>query len=134
MRIFLSIKYHDDQRNRERIEAIARALGICGFKTTCIVRDMEQWGQFHFDADELMRRTFAEIDHSDLVVVDLTEKGVGVGVEAGYAHAKRIPIVTIAPRGADVSTTLRGISRAVIFYDDLHQLETALIGIENDAM
>jgi len=30
------------------------------------------------------------------MVVDLTEKGVGVGIEAGYARARGIPIVTIA--------------------------------------
>lgn len=78
-----------------------------------------------------MRRTFAEIDASDLVVVDLTEKGVGVGIEAGYARAKQIPIVVIAQRGADLSTTLRGVVRAVIVYDDLRQLDDALTGVEN---
>ena len=74
-----------------------------------------------------MRRTFAEIDASDLVVVDLTEKGVGVGIEAGYAHAKQIPIVTIAQRGADISATLQGISRAVFFYDGLDDLERIIL-------
>lgn len=132
MKIFLSIKYHTDHANRERIEAIARAVDRCGFKTICIARDVEQWGKFHFDADELMRRTFAEIDASDLVVVDLTEKGVGVGIEAGYARAKGIPIVVIAQRGVDISATLRGIARAVIFYDDLEKLDGVLKGIENN--
>ena len=132
MKIFLSIKHHADHANRERIQMIARALERFG-ATICIVRDIECWGELHFDADELMRRTFAEIDSSNLVVIDLTEKGVGIGIEAGYAHAKGIPIVVIAPHGADISTTLRGIVRAVIVYDDLEKLGENLIGIENYA-
>ena len=129
MKIFLSIKYRADHSNRERINAIARALEKYG-KTICIAGDVEKWGQTRFDVDALMRRTFAEIDNSHLVVVDLTEKGVGVGIEAGYARAKGIPIVVIAQRGADISTTMRGIASAVIFYDDLEKPE-ALREIEN---
>ena len=126
MKIFLSIKYHVDHSNREFIESILAVLERCGHNATCIVRDVEHWGAIQFDAVELMCRTFAAIAVSDLVVVDLTEKGVGVGIEAGYAHAKQIPIVTIAPRGADVSTTLQGISRAVLLYDDLNDFERVI--------
>jgi nucleoside 2-deoxyribosyltransferase len=87
-----------------------------------VVRDLEEWGRVQFTPDDLMRRSFALIDASDLVVVDLTEKGVGVGIEAGYAFAHGLPVVTVAEVGADISTTLRGISRAVLRYrtpDDL---------------
>ncbi len=124
MKAFLSIKYHADHANRARIEMIAAALQACGIDSVCIARDVEQWGRLKFDAGELMTRTFAAIDACDLVVVDLTEKGVGVGIEAGYARAKNIPIVTIAEIGADISETLRGIARAVFWYagaDDLAQ-------------
>lgn len=123
MRVFLSIKYHSDHTNRRRIEAILAAIERRGAQGVCIARDVERWGAAQFNPTELMRRTFAEIDVSDLVVVDLTEKGVGVGIEAGYAHAKQIPIVTIAQRGADISETLRGISRDVFFYDTLDKID-----------
>lgn len=133
MKVFLSVKYHADQNNRPRIEAILAALEKCGHQTLCIVRDVECWGQIHFDENELMRRTFAEIDDSNLVLVDLTEKGVGIGIEVGYAFGKHIPIVTITERDADVSSTLRGISRTVLRYDHLNQLDTVLKGIEKYA-
>ena len=126
MKAFLSIKYHADHANRARIEMIAAVLQARGIKSVCIARDVEQWGQLKFDARELMRRTFAAIDACDLVVVDLTEKGVGVGIEAGYAHAKNIPIVTIAETGADISETLRGIARAVFLYDGVDALTCAV--------
>ena len=126
MKAFLSIKYHTDYHNRTRIEAIAVVLEARGFETTCIARDVERWGQLKFDARELMARTFAAIDASDLVVVDLTEKGVGIGIEAGYAHAKNIPVVTIAQTGADISDTLLGISRAIFRYADVDDLTRAI--------
>ena len=122
MKVFISIKYHADENNRERIEAIASALEKCGSHTICVVRDIEEWGGRHFEPAELMRRTFAEIDSSDLVVVDLTEKGVGVGIEAGYAHAKQIPIVVVAKKNAVISETLSGISRRTFAYAGLCDL------------
>jgi 2'-deoxynucleoside 5'-phosphate N-hydrolase len=78
------------------------------------------------DATTLMRASFDAIDASELVVVDLTEKGVGIGIEAGYAYARGVPIVTVAEAGADISTTLRGISASVSFYRDAGELERAL--------
>jgi nucleoside 2-deoxyribosyltransferase len=122
MRVYLAIKYHPDNQNRERIEKIAAVLERQGIETVCIVRDVEQWGQIKFEPAELMRRTLAEIDTSDVVVVELTEKGVGVGIEAGYAYARAIPIITIARKGSDISTTLQGISQGILFYEGFEEL------------
>jgi 2'-deoxynucleoside 5'-phosphate N-hydrolase len=117
MQAYLAIKYHPDNRNRPRIAAISAALAQCGYETVCIARDVEQWGAVHLSPEALMRASFAALAASDLLVVELSEKGVGIGIEAGYAHAKGIPIVTIAQCGADISTTLRGISQRVHWYD-----------------
>ena len=122
MQAYISIKYHPDNKNRERIEKISAALAQCGFETVCVVRDVEKWGQVTFDPRELMQKTFDEIDASHVVVLDLTEKGVGVGIEAGYAHARGLPIVTIASKGSDISTTLRGISHRVFLYGAYDEL------------
>ena len=121
MKIFLSIKYHPDHRNRYLIEHVTQALQT--HNVICIARDVEEWGEKKFDSAELMHRTFAEIDSSDIVVVELSEKGVGVGIEAGYARAKGKPIITVARRGSDVSETLKGISREVFIYQDASELE-----------
>lgn len=122
MKVYLAIKYHPDNQNRELIQNISAALAKHGFETLCIARDVEQWGQIHFTSTELMQRSFAEIDTSDLVVIELTEKGVGVGIEAGYACARGIPIVTIARQGADISATLQGISQNLFLYEDFDGL------------
>ena len=107
------------------IDGISRILEQNGCDTVCIARDVEQWGQVHLAPEELMQRSFEALDGSDIVIVDLTEKGVGIGIEAGYAWAKRIPIITIARSGSDISATLQGVSRAVVWYDSYDEL-TAL--------
>jgi nucleoside 2-deoxyribosyltransferase len=62
----------------------------------CIARDVEKWDWVQLSPDALMTRMIEEIDSSDMVVIDLTEKGVGVGIKAGYAHAIGIPVMVIA--------------------------------------
>jgi hypothetical protein len=126
MKLFLSIKYHPNQSNRERIEQILAALEKNGNQATCIVRDIEAWGTIHYDPRELMQITFREIRGSQRVVIDLTEKGVGVGIEAGYATARGIEVITIAQAGCEVSTTLAGISNRVLYYDHPDELEQLL--------
>jgi nucleoside 2-deoxyribosyltransferase len=130
MRAYIAIKYHTDHGNRERIEGISAALERQGFETVCITRDLEKWGEVRSNPGTLMQQTFSEIDTSDVVVVDLTEKGVGVGIEAGYAFAKHIPVVTIARTGSDISETLRGISQEVLLYDQYDDLVHLFAEIE----
>ena len=113
---YLGIKFHEDQRNRAQIEMIADALMEAGWGTQVVVRDLEEWGAVQFDAQTLMARTFAVIETCDIVVIDLTEKGVGLGIEAGYAFAKGLPVLSIAREGSDISTTLRGVSEEVCLY------------------
>ena len=119
----MGIKYHADNRNREVIEEISEVLARCGVTTSCVARDLEQWGAVRLKARDLMQKTFEMIDSCDLVVTELSQKGVGLGIEAGYAYAKGIPVVTIAKQGRDISETLGGISEEVVFYDDVEGLE-----------
>ena len=118
MNIYLGIKYHSDGANRDRIEMIADALEPNGHPVTCVFRDLEAWGQHKFPPNELMARTFEIISACDLTLIDLTEKGVGLGIEAGYAHAIGKPVITIASQGSDISETLSGISKDIIHYTD----------------
>ncbi len=137
MKLYLAIKYHADQRNRDAIEAITAVLAAQGHTTHCVARDVEQWGAVTLPAAELMRHSFDAILGADVVLVELGEKGVGLGIEAGYAHAQGIPVVTIAPVGADISETLRGISSQLFFYQayaDLAQLSLPAVTRPNQSL
>ena len=122
MKAYLAIKYHVDHSNRGRIEGLTAVLESVGYETICITRDVEKWGTVSFTPPALMKRSFKLIDTCDILVVELTEKGVGVGIEAGYAHARDIPIITIAQEDAPISDTLCGISAAVIHYNHYSDL------------
>lgn len=122
MQLYLAIKYHADQHNRDAIEAITAVLAARGHTVFCVARDLEQWGSVTFAPDVLMQHSFQAIQAADVVVVDLTEKGVGLGIEAGYAHANGIPVVVIARQGAGISETLRGIAAHIFFYTDYEDL------------
>ena len=118
---YFGIKYHSDHRNKEKIELISSLIEKFGFSVTCIARDMEKWGQVRFSPDELMLKTFEIIESCDITIIDLSEKGVGLGIEAGYAFSKQIPIITIAEK-QEISTTLLGISQDHFVYDNERDL------------
>ena len=114
--IYLGIKYYADQSNRPLIEAITRRLQRYSWSTICIARDLEQWGQKSFTPEALMQQTFQIIEQSDIVVLEMSEKGVGLGIEAGYAYASGKPIVVLLAEDRPLSTTLSGIASHVIRY------------------
>ena len=122
--IYFGIKFHQDRRNKQYIEALSSAIEAAGWKTSCIARDIECWGDVELSPQELMSRTFQEIDASDVVVIELSEKGVGLGIEAGYAYARGKSVVTIAKKGSDISVTLRGISKDVLVFEDMSEVTT----------
>ncbi len=122
MKLYLGIKFYEDSRNRELIEKITAVFHKRGHTTICITRDLEKWGATQFTPQTLMQKTFAIIETSAVAIIELSEKGVGLGIEAGYAFAKGIPIITIARTGSDISETLRGISKTVFFYESVDDL------------
>ncbi|EXJ67462.1 uncharacterized protein A1O5_09475 [Cladophialophora psammophila CBS 110553] len=122
MRAYIGIKFHPDDRNRHDIEQLSDLLTSCGFETICVRRDIEKWGVISLSPGELMRETFEIIRSCQLVVIELSEKGVGLGIESGYAFAHAIPVITIARDGSDISDTLRGISQAVYLYEKMADL------------
>ena len=126
---YLAIKYHPDNQNRQLIEELASALDQAGWTSWVVVRDLEDWGRIAFTPRELMERSLDLLNACELCVVECTEKGVGVGLEAGYAHAKGIPILLLARYGSHISTTLRGIASQVILYNSPEELPEQIINL-----
>ena len=129
MKAFLGIKFHSDNSNRDTIESISQVLKSCDIETICIRRDVEKWGEVHLSHHQLMVKAFEVIGLCDFAVIELTEKGVGLGIEAGYAYAQGIPIITIAQKGCDISTTLAGISESTYLYNDFVDLSRYFSGL-----
>ncbi len=126
LKAYIGVKYHEDYRNKLVVDKISSILEEKGYETICIVRDIRDEEQIRYTPNELMKLTFKKINICDLVIIELTEKGVGLGIEAGYAFAKEIPIIVIAKSGSDISETLAGISKKIIFYDDIESIDSQL--------
>jgi len=122
-RAYFGIKYHEDNRNRDEIDSLSAALRNDGIETICIVRDVEKWGDVQLSSQELMKITFDEIDKSDFVILEMTEKGVGLGIEAGYAIAKGKPVIVLTKEVQTLSNTMQGIANAVIQYSQPEEID-----------
>lgn len=130
--VYLAIKFHADHRNRELVDRISSVFERHGLTAVCAARDLEEWGQVSFDAHDLMQRAFDAIRQSAAVVVEFSEKGVGLGIEAGYASALDIPIFVLLQPDAELSTTLEGISTEVFRCTDNDSLDTAAARIADE--
>ena len=120
---YFGIKFYSDNRNRDEIVSLTAALENSSINAYCMARDYEQWGEHRPSLKTLMDVTFDEIRKSDLVVLEMTEKGVGLGIEAGYAVAVGKPVVILIKNDRGVSGTMQGIAAAIIRYnhpDDLN--------------
>ena len=76
---------------------------------------------YHFKKEEekeMMQAAFREIERSDILIAELSKKAMGVGVEAGFAFAKGIPIIYLRNEESEHSTTVSGSSNAQIIYKD----------------
>lgn len=130
-RAYFGFKFYEDNRNRDEINSICAVLQDDGIQTVCIVRDVEKWGDVKLSSQELMRITFEEIDKSDMVILEMSEKGVGLGIEAGYAVARKKPLIVLIKQGLALSNTMHGIADIVIPY---HQPEEIKISAHYNSL
>ena len=133
MRAYLAHKFYSDGRNRNLVESIADSLEKEGIETFVMARDFEDWGKNEFSSSKLMELSFRQIEDCDFLIVEFSEKGVGLGIESGYAYAKDKPIFIIAKKDSEISLTLRGIANKIIFYNNPedvgHKIKSELIDI-----
>lgn len=114
---YFGIKYYEDNSNKDKIDRITSVLEKNSIRTSCVVRDVEKWGTITLSLQELMSITFKEIDKSDFIILEMTEKGVGLGIEAGYAVAKGKRLIVLIENNYELSSTMKGIANLVIQYD-----------------
>jgi nucleoside 2-deoxyribosyltransferase len=67
---------------------------------------------------EIMTIAFKEIDNSNFLIVEVSKKAIGIGIEVGYAFAKRKPIIYIKRKNTKHSTTIGGCSDYIIEYEN----------------
>ena len=71
---------------------------------------------------ELMAAALSKIEKSDYLVVELSNNSIGVGIEAGYAKAKKIPIFYLVKKGIELKQAMNGIADYVIPYSNVEDV------------
>jgi hypothetical protein len=105
---------------RRHADLTISLLEDAGYEVFCPARDLEGWGDTGRSPADLVKETFRAIDGSAVVLADLRD-GYGI-VLAGYAAAKRVPVVVASPQGSRIPRPLRGIAVTEIYYDTAHQI------------
>ena len=84
---------------------------------------------YKFDLTEerqMMKQAMAEIDNCDILIAETSDKGIGIGIEVGYAKAKDKTVIYLRQKGTEHSTTVSGISDFQIVYLDTNDLKNQL--------
>lgn len=75
---------------------------------------------------EMMQAAFAEIEKCDLLIAEVSDKAIGIGIEVGYAKAKNKPVIYLRHVAAEHSTTASGTSDYIVIYSDDADLKKQL--------
>jgi 2'-deoxynucleoside 5'-phosphate N-hydrolase len=75
---------------------------------------------------QMMAQAMADIDNCDILIAETSDKGIGIGIEVGYAKAKSKIVIYVRHQDKEHSTTVSGISDFQIFYLDTNDLKRQL--------
>jgi nucleoside 2-deoxyribosyltransferase len=81
---------------------------------------------------EMMEKAFLAIRQADLLIAEVSEKAIGVGIEIGYAKALDKQVIFLRKKQAPHSTTASGSADYHIVYEngaDLTQKLSHLLGM-----
>lgn len=123
MKAYISISYNKRQKLNDELNSIVEVLKEFHIKPFVFV-DI-----FKFSSDqeiEMMQQAILSIDDSDLLIAEVSDKAIGIGIEVGYAKAKGKPVIYMRNKKTEHSTTVSGISDAQVLYEDEVDLKKQL--------
>ena len=123
MTVYISISFSKRQELEPALAAIKAVLQEQGHEPFVFV-DAYQFSPT--EEQRMMQQAFADIDHCDLLLAETSEKGIGIGVEAGYAKGKNKPVIYLRSQRAEHSTTVAGLSDYQVIYEDTRDLKQKL--------
>jgi nucleoside 2-deoxyribosyltransferase len=120
---YLSISFQNRKNLESELVAIQQALSAFNIHLFVFV------DQYLFTKDQekqMMQQAFADIDSSDLLIAEVSEKAIGVGIEIGYAIAAKKPVIYLRNELAEHSTTAAGSADHIIIYNNPENLSKKL--------
>lgn len=122
MRFFIGIKYDKSGDNRFFVEQLMEELVNRGHSIEVLSTNSVAGPTSEEGTAELMQSSFSRIDESDALIIEFSRKGVGLGIEAGYAYAIGKPVYVIAFSDSTIPKTLSSIATEIVYYKNLDEL------------
>ncbi len=116
-------------RDLKFAKRIAEALNNLGYEiaSSWVLDEDPSWG---LSAEEITRRDLEAIEHSDVLIADVSRPSTGVGMEIMYALMKGVKVVCVTKSGLPVSGLVAGSPKiSLIVIRDEEELEEKLRGV-----
>lgn len=120
---YFSVGYQSRQLLAAEIDAIREALIKHQIHLFIFV------DQYRFSPQEqhqMMQQAFRDIADADLLIAEVSEKAIGVGIEIGYAAALQKPVICLRHAGAEHSTTASGTATHSLTYTNAGAIAAVL--------
>lgn len=119
MKAYISVSLSKRKFLEAEIAAIKDKLKTFGITSFLFV---DQYKFSSAEEKQMMEQAMTDIDCCDMLIAETSDKGIGIGIEAGYAKAKGKTVIYLRQADAEHSTTLSGISDFRVIYFDKHDL------------
>jgi len=123
MQAYIAISYNKRKELQTVLDTIKEVLLANSITPFVFV---EQYNFSPTQEKEMMQAAFAELDKCDLFIAEVSDKAIGVGIEAGYAKAKGKTIIYLYPEVAEYSTTVGGTADHILPYNNPVDLKEKL--------
>lgn len=120
MKAYISVSFSKRKLVDQELNAIVDTLNDFDISSLIFV------DHYTFDASQeqqMMEQAMNDINHCDLLIAETSHKGIGIGVEVGYAKARGKTVIYLRQQDAEHSTTVSGISDFQIIYIDVIDLK-----------
>ncbi len=120
---FLSVSLQGRDSLQAEFAVIHEVLAAFGMEAI----DFTKQFTFTFGQEKaMMKHARDQIQAADLLIAEVSEKAIGVGVEIGYAVAVGKPVLYIRKSPATYSTTVGGMATKSFVYTDTDDLRIKL--------
>jgi nucleoside 2-deoxyribosyltransferase len=126
MRAYIAVSYSKRKLVDKEITLIIETLNTFDISSFVFV------DKYKFNTSQekqMMLQVMKDIENCDILIAETSEKGIGIGIEVGYAKAKGKILIYLRHQNAEHSTTVSGISDFQIIYSNNKDLQIKLMNI-----
>ena len=126
MRAYIAVSYSKRKLVDKEITLIIETLNTFDISSFVFV------DKYKFNTSQekqMMLQVMKDIENCDILIAETSEKGIGIGIEVGYAKAKGKIVIYLRQQNAEHSTTVSGISDFQIIYSNNKDLQIKLMDI-----